>query len=480
MQTYIQEKGHRLVVFVDDLDRCLPEKAVEVLEAIKLFLDVPGCVFMLGLDDKVIARGVEIKYRQAGLTEDETGSDRQQRLIEGSHYLEKIIQLPFQLPPIAQEEMQSFVAGLIDDWQHSECPRVFAAGLGGNPRRVKRTVNTFLLLHRLAEKRQGEINPVRLAKVVAIQNAFPRLYDFLKQDRHRYLRELEIYFLAQYPSPTGSRGCAKGLEGARGEVKPRMDQEFLENEETPPQRETLEPPQALTPFLRQRGIAAVRQVLTLHPGQPDYNFGDLAPDELRLYFTLTRRAEAPQMEAEPEEMPRAVFEPQMVPIPAGPFLMGSTDEDPDARDDEKPQHTVELSAYQIGKYPLTNQEYQAFIRDSDQAPPGDWDGDQYPDGKGDHPVVYVNWHDAQAYCQWLSQKTGKDYRLPTEAEWEKAARGGLPSPEIGSTPKGMLREGDGGGGSHLPLGRRMGFRQVQHGRKRRWRHHPRRPILAGG
>ncbi|MEA2008165.1 MAG: P-loop NTPase fold protein, partial [Chloroflexota bacterium] len=197
VQTYVVEKKHRLVVFVDDLDRCLPEKAVEVLEAIKLFLDVPGCVFMLGLDDKVIARGIEIKYRQAGLTEEETGTDREQRLIEGSLYLEKIIQLPFQLPPIAQDDMSNFVTGLVKDWQHAECPKVFAAGLGGNPRRVKRTVNTFLLLHRLAEKRGGDINAVRLAKVVAIQNAFPRLYEFLKEDRHRYLRELEIYFLAE-------------------------------------------------------------------------------------------------------------------------------------------------------------------------------------------------------------------------------------------------------------------------------------------
>ncbi len=54
----------RLVVFVDDLDRCLPEKAVEVLEAIKLFVDAPGCVFVLGLDQAVIARGIEIKYRE--------------------------------------------------------------------------------------------------------------------------------------------------------------------------------------------------------------------------------------------------------------------------------------------------------------------------------------------------------------------------------------------------------------------------------
>lgn len=95
--------GSRLVVFVDDLDRCLPEKAVEVLEAIKLFMDVPGCVFVLGLDQAVIARGIEIKYRELGLgADDATGESRRQRyVIDGARYLEKIIQLPFQIPPIA-------------------------------------------------------------------------------------------------------------------------------------------------------------------------------------------------------------------------------------------------------------------------------------------------------------------------------------------------------------------------------------------
>jgi formylglycine-generating enzyme required for sulfatase activity len=168
--------------------------------------------------------------------------------------------------------------------------------------------------------------------------------------------------------------------------------------------------------------AAVRRVLTMHsPDLPEANFSGLPPDELRLYFTLTRRAEAPQVA--PAEAVRVPFEPQLVRIPAGPFLMGSTDDDKQAEDNEKPQHTLELPDYFIGKYPVTNAEYQAFVRETGHSPPRHWDGETYPEEKGDHPVVTVTWWDAMAYCQWLNEKSGKAYRLPTEAEWEKAARG---------------------------------------------------------
>jgi formylglycine-generating enzyme required for sulfatase activity len=127
------------------------------------------------------------------------------------------------------------------------------------------------------------------------------------------------------------------------------------------------------------------------------------------------------------------IEPQMVKIPAGKFLMGSTKgqaaqtikDGLDAKyvEREQPQHTVELSEYSIGKYPITNLEYQAFLREVKHKPPQGWDGEQFPADKGKHPVVNVSWDDATAYCKWLSGKTGKQYRLPTEAEWEKAARG---------------------------------------------------------
>jgi formylglycine-generating enzyme required for sulfatase activity len=166
----------------------------------------------------------------------------------------------------------------------------------------------------------------------------------------------------------------------------------------------------------------------------DANFVDLPPDELKLYFTLTRRAETPQ--PTPRVAPLG-FEPQMVRIPAGPFLMGSTPlqiqeivaKAVDESDDwnwlkrEEPQHQVILSEYLIAKYPVTNREYQAFIRNEKYLPPEDWNGDQYPKGRGDHPITNVSWRDAKSYCEWLSNMTAKVYRLPTEAEWEKAARG---------------------------------------------------------
>ena len=414
-------KPGRLVVFVDDLDRCLPEKAIQVLEAIKLFLDVPDCIFLLGLDKDVIARGIEIKYRELGQKNE--GEDKTRFTVEGLHYLEKIVQLPFQIPPVERADMSKFVTELTPRWPAPECPEIFAVGLGSNPRQIKRTVNVFLMLNTLAGKRhQDKIKPIRLAKVVTLQAIYPELYELLKETP-RYLRELEEFYRAEAAPALSFFRIA---EDDFASERPQTDAKRT-------QTTRAEPPPALAPYLSRQ---AVRALLTMHPPElAEANFSGLTPDELRLYFTLTRSAEAPQVET-PKAPERQAFEPQMVTIPAGKFLMGTTYEQAEqvlkeTGDDknwqrymawEQPQHEVELSEYLIGKYPVTNREYQFFVREGGKAPRG-WDDDQYPPEKGDHPVVNVSWNEAQEYCKWLGEKTQKNYKLPTEAQWEKAARG---------------------------------------------------------
>jgi formylglycine-generating enzyme required for sulfatase activity len=120
------------------------------------------------------------------------------------------------------------------------------------------------------------------------------------------------------------------------------------------------------------------------------------------------------------------FEPEMILIPGGEFLMGSDPRiDKLAQDNERPQHTLYLPDYYLAKTPVTNAQYVAFVQATGhrRRGGGHWEGGKPPTGKEDHPVVNITWHDAVAYCRWLAQVTGKSYRLPSEAEWEKGARG---------------------------------------------------------
>ena len=109
--------------------------------------------------------------------------------------------------------------------------------------------------------------------------------------------------------------------------------------------------------------------------------------------------------------------PEMVRIPAGSFRMG--DIQGGGQDDEKPVHQVSVGAFAMGKYEVTFAEYDKFANATGKSKPRDsgW-------GRGNRPVINVSWNDSVAYTKWLSQQTGHTYRLPTEAEWEYAARAG--------------------------------------------------------
>ncbi|MDY6877976.1 MAG: SUMF1/EgtB/PvdO family nonheme iron enzyme [Chloroflexota bacterium] len=119
-------------------------------------------------------------------------------------------------------------------------------------------------------------------------------------------------------------------------------------------------------------------------------------------------------------------EPVWVEVPAGEFWMGGEGEY-----DSKPVHRVHLERFQIARVPVTNAQYLFFVAATGHKSPKHWEDDRPPHGLESHPVVYVAWHDAIAYCRWLSEVTCKPITLPSEAQWEKAARGGIPSPAGG-------------------------------------------------
>ncbi|MEO1623902.1 MAG: formylglycine-generating enzyme family protein [Bacteroidota bacterium] len=133
--------------------------------------------------------------------------------------------------------------------------------------------------------------------------------------------------------------------------------------------------------------------------------------------------------------------PELIKIAGGTFTMGNNQSE---YSDEKPERIVSISDFYLGKYPVTNSQYAIFLNQygSDTVLKGDHEGQkmiepdewgvlnegkawQAAEGCEDHPVINVTWYGAHTFCQWLSEKSGHQYALPSEAQWEYAARSGI-------------------------------------------------------
>ncbi|MBM3188948.1 MAG: NACHT domain-containing protein [Chloroflexi bacterium] len=175
-------------------------------------------------------------------------------------------------------------------------------------------------------------------------------------------------------------------------------------------------------------VAALEVLGQLSLRAPVSGFAEIIPAVLRDADPAVRAAAA------------ATLDTALVEVPAGPFLMGSDkSKDPQAWDSETPKHEEQsiTRPCRIGKYPVTNAQYARFVAAGGYDNQGywteagwRWKGDRRGPGRygGDfeqpeYPVVGVSWYEATAYCRWLAETTGQPYRLPSEAEWEKAARG---------------------------------------------------------
>jgi len=138
--------------------------------------------------------------------------------------------------------------------------------------------------------------------------------------------------------------------------------------------------------------------LKIDPDVPKVKLQANAGMQFPLYYKKSRLGDTPN---------------KMALIPAGEFVMGSDSRLPD----EGPQHGVNLPAYYIDIFEVTNLQYKKFNNETKRRSPTHFRNRTFPDGKADHPVTYVSWEDANAYCEWAGK------RLPTDQEWEKAARG---------------------------------------------------------
>lgn len=176
LKKFFKRDVTRVVVFVDDLDRCFPDKALEVLESMKLFFDLDGFVFVVGLDQSVIERAIAAKYQSAA-----AATTNGEQYISGAEYVKKVFQVPFGLPPIRPEQLSDYVTSIVsgagmspeqslDLRQVVEPHLAFLAEKQTlNPREVKRFINAYTLQVKMLEPRLGtSLDPHAVLAVQAL------------------------------------------------------------------------------------------------------------------------------------------------------------------------------------------------------------------------------------------------------------------------------------------------------------------------
>jgi formylglycine-generating enzyme len=125
------------------------------------------------------------------------------------------------------------------------------------------------------------------------------------------------------------------------------------------------------------------------------------------------------MKTSTQPLSPSAVEPSLIRIPEGWFLMGSDS----GQDCERPIHRVRIDSFLLAATQVTNAEYERFLHATSATMPPFWSDPNFNHPR--QPVAGVSWHEAARYCEWLTAETGRHFRLPTEAEWERAARGGL-------------------------------------------------------
>jgi len=402
------------VVFIDDLDRCLPEKALELLESIKLFLDLEGYLFLLGVDREVVEQGINYHYRfyEKGSGKEEYKQEARTpkiRIISPTDYLDKMIQMPFELPPMEPILKRQFIETLLGESAYQNEAALIEAGIGENPRSLTRFVNFLAFMGRLAEKLKGKI-PAEAEDPGRPKN-FQELLDQYFTP-HFYVKWAIIVFRFR-PEHDKIKNTWKHLIDLQSSAGLRLDEIMSEDEQTKAKEKGVLLPEPL------RNVLAMGNPFPEEPWLIR-KFIHLAAAVKVAAAANTDQAEEKRAARPGQRTPPAIGD--MVKIPRGPFLYG----------DYKKQANIDQD-FEIDVYPVTDGQYREFIkaggyredqlwskegiawRNANATEPEYWWHEKR--NNDDYPVVDVSYYEAEAYAAWVGK------RLPSEEEWEKAARG---------------------------------------------------------
>lgn len=382
----------RIIVFIDDLDRCLPDKAVKLLEQIKLVLGQQGFTFVLGVNEEIIDSMVEKIFIK----------DLELSPFRSEDYLDKIIQVKVPVPKRKPDEMDSYIGSLLEEGKvfaenskKDVIPLIAEAGRL-NPRSIIRLLNRIIVTSRIGTLEQKDYDPLALLLNEATNER--RYEDFCKA--------IDITVILDTEEKTRisiGEYLADELKKYKGTHDEFADLSYL----------------VKTKILSRKN-EFMKAVETLQKNEHLFNL--LSSDTGRKWLSekkyrqmlgeasermMGERKSKKETPTEGKDIIRELLD-NMVRIPAEEFMMGSEEDER-----EKPVHKVTLESFEISAIPVTQNQYETIM------------GENLSYFKGpDNPVENVTWDKAIEFCEKLSQRTGERFTIPTEAQWEYACRAG--------------------------------------------------------
>jgi len=369
------DKKGVLVVFIDDLDRCPKGRILKVLETIKLFMDKEGCVFVIGAANEIIENALKETYSE-----------------DSSKFMDKIVQVTFNLPQVTEKDFESYIENIRPDIKKDIVPHLslITPVMQNNPRRLKRFLNNLSLQEGFLKNKGIQISFPHLLYWNIIDYVYPSLRNDIKENRQTFftLKE-QIHDIARTTS-----------DGDAWDITEDMLKKI---------------PLSLQGYIKDKKLIDIIR-----------NF-DIDQNTLNQLVTLSGIVESVEEVKEKAEREERIAFDEVVEVPAGEFLYG----------DDKLKENIDYS-FLIDVYPVTNSQYKKFIaaggytneeilkkcwteegrkwrKAENVTQPGYWHDEKW--NQPDHPVVGVSSYEAEAYAKWAGK------RLPTEKEWENAARG---------------------------------------------------------